>query len=129
MWDRALEALLGAERESRRVFRLLGGAPERSAWEPPMDVFEFPERFRITMGLPGIDPESIRVTQVGGRLRVTALRPIDLAGEAWVRRLEIPHGRFLRDIDLPRGDFAVSTCDFVNGCLVIDLVKRHAAQR
>jgi HSP20 family protein len=129
MWDRALEALLAAERQSRHVFRLLAGAQERPAWEPPMDVFEFPERFRITMGLPGIDPESIRVTQAGERLRVTAQRPIDVAAEAWVRRLEIPHGRFQRDIDLPRGDFAVSACDFVNGCLVIDLVKRRAAQR
>ena len=129
MWDRALEALLAAEREGRRAFRLLAGARETCAWEPPIDVFEFPERFRITMGLPGIDPETIRVTRVERRLRVTAMRPVTLAREARVRRLEIPHGLFQRDIDLPAGDYAVSVCDFINGCLVIDLEKRRGAQR
>ena len=128
MWDRALAALLGAEREAQRAFRRLGAAPEPCVWEPPMDVFEFPGRFRITMGLPGIDPASIRVTRVAQRLRVTASRTIGLGCEARVQRLEIPHGLFRRDIELPPGDLAVGVCDFVNGCLVIDLVKRHRDQ-
>ena len=62
MWDRALEALLAAERGTRRVFRLLGSQRESCSWEPPMDVFEYPERIRITMGLPGVEPDSIRVS-------------------------------------------------------------------
>jgi HSP20 family molecular chaperone IbpA len=129
MWDRAVEALLAAERGRRRIFRLLAGSRETCAWEPPMDVYEFPERYRITMGLPGIDPKSIRVARVGQGLRVTASRPVELFGEVRIRRLEIPRGIFQRDIDLPPGEFAVESCNFANGCLIIDLVKTSGAQR
>jgi HSP20 family molecular chaperone IbpA len=94
-----------------------------------MDVYEFPERYRITMGLPGIDPESIRVARVGQGLRVTAVRPVELVGDVRVRRLEIPRGVFQRDIELPPGQFAVESCNFANGCLILDLVKVSDAQR
>jgi len=126
MWDRALEALLAAERGRRAIFRLLAGPRDSWAWEPPMDVFEFPERFRITMGLPGVDPRSIRVARIEQGLRVTARRTLELASEARVCRLEIPRGIFQRDIELPRGGFTVQECNFANGCLVLDLVKEES---
>ena len=128
MWDRALEALLAAERGTRRVFRLLGSQRESCSWEPPMDVFEYPERIRITMGLPGVEPDSIRVSRIERGLRVTARRSLELAYEARVRRLEIPRGLFQRDIELPPGEFSVQLCSLANGCLVLDLVKTGNAQ-
>jgi HSP20 family molecular chaperone IbpA len=123
MWDRALEALLAAERGRRAMFRLLCGPREGWAWEPPMDVVEFPERLRITVGLPGVDPGSIRVARVERGLRVTARRSLELASEARVCRLEIPRGIFERDIELPPGAFTVEACNFANGCLILDLLK------
>lgn len=129
MWDRALEALLAAERGARRVFRLLGERPGYCTWEPPMDVFEYPERIRITMGLPGVEPDSIRVIRIEGGLKITARRSLELAHEARVRRLEIPRGQFEREIELPPDDFTVARCEFANGCLLLDLVKAGGAQR
>jgi hypothetical protein len=91
-----------------------------------MDVFEYPERIRITMGLPGVEPDSIRVNRIERGLRVTARRSLELAYEARVRRLEIPRGLFQRDIELPPGEFSVQLCSLANGCPNITLQWRDS---
>jgi hypothetical protein len=40
-----------------------------------------------------------------------------------VRRLEIPHGRFERRIELPVGSYALDSKEVADGCLVVQLTR------
>ncbi len=60
----------------------------------------------------------------GSVLTVTGERSMPPACQrATVHRLEIPHGRFERDIDLPAGRFELSDREMSYGCLFIHLRK------
>jgi hypothetical protein len=41
-----------------------------------------------------------------------------------IRRLEIPHGRLERRIDLPAAGYVLEACDAVHGCMRLQLRRR-----
>ena len=122
MWAEACEAMERAERLHRQFFHRGPAAPN---WEAPIDVFETAEALTVLIALPGVEPDSINVVLSGGVLAVTGERalPTELQ-QARIQRMEIPHGRFQRRIELPPQPFEISARHLANGCLMLRL-RRH----
>jgi len=124
MWVEACHMLEQAERMHRQFFRL--GAPRgaRTAWEPPVNVFEDEQSYVIMVALPGVPPECVEVLLDSSSLVVRASCDVPFGPHAReVRRLEIPYGYFERRIQLPAMAFDVVQRELVNGCLILNLRK------
>jgi HSP20 family molecular chaperone IbpA len=124
MWAEACHMLEQAERLHRQFFRL--GAPRgaRTAWEPPVNVFEDDESYLIMVALPGVSPDCVEVLLDSSSIIVRASCDIAFGAQAReIRRLEIPHGYFERRIQLPAMRFEVVQRELVNGCLILNLRK------
>jgi HSP20 family molecular chaperone IbpA len=119
MWAQACAAMERADRLRRQFFH--HGTPH---WEAPIDVFESDDGLIILVALPGVELETISVTLSAGILSVTGERPFPREAEnARIVRLEIPHGRFERRIELPPVPFELSGRHLANGCLMLRLKK------
>jgi HSP20 family protein len=110
MWIQACEVLDHAEKLQRQFLRYTGPGVDAAVWEPPVDVHETS------------DAEKIEVTLEPSALTVSARRPLAIRnGDAVIRRLEIPHGHFMRRIALP-GRMQVAETRYVNGLLEVRLI-------
>jgi HSP20 family protein len=122
MWLHALELSDEVERLQRRLPRYLGPGSDAVSWEPPVDIHETPQGFVIFFALPGVAPEDIEVTLERKALSVSAKRRLGVADrDATIRRLEIPHGRFVRQIALSGPALRVADTRYLNGCLEVRL--------
>jgi HSP20 family protein len=123
MWAEACEFLDRAERLQRQFFRP-GRSPAQPNWEPPVDVVETARDLVITAALPGVEPDQVEVALEGGVLIVAGVRRLPAeTRDAAIHRLEIPHGRFERQIPLPPGQYEVGPWTLTHGCLRINLRK------
>ena len=76
------------------------------------------------MALPGVEPDRVEVVIDGNMLTVSGERSIpSQCQRAAVHRLEIPHGIFEREIELPAGRFEVGHLELTLGCLILSLKK------
>jgi HSP20 family protein len=125
MWTEALELIDRAERLHRQFFRRVLSTAGPS-WEPPIDWFEDSDgSATILIALPGVAPDQLRIEVEGNAVRVTGNRPWPRElGRTAVRRLEIPHGRFERHIELPGGLYSLQQHELRHGCLMLQL-RRH----
>lgn len=125
MWAEACELLERAERIQRQFFQLGIPTANRPTWEPPADIYETESALVILVALPGVSPARIQVSiEEGGVLVVSGERQLPPeARTADIYRLEIPHGRFARRIELPPGRFIVEQQEVANGCVVLRLRK------
>lgn len=124
MWAEACQMLEQAERLHRQFFKL--GAPRgaRTAWEPPVNVFEDEQSYLIMVALPGVAADCVEVLLDSSSVVVRASCEVPFGVRAReVRRLEIPYGYFERRIQLPAMRFEVVQRELVNGCLILDLRK------
>jgi HSP20 family molecular chaperone IbpA len=124
MWSDALEMLLRAERMQRQTFQPSPGRARTPSWEPPVDMLETDHELLVFAALPGVDPERINVSIQDGALLISGERvlPPQLR-TALIHRLELPQGRFERQLVLPPGRYEVTPPAVLNGCLVIVLRK------
>jgi HSP20 family protein len=121
MWAQACEAMERAERLHRQFFH---PGPTTPYWEAPCDIFETDDALTILIALPGVAAEQIQVTMSAGVLVVTGERPLPAEmAKARIHRLEIPHGRFQRRIELPPARFEISGRRLTDGCLMVKLHK------
>jgi HSP20 family protein len=128
MWAQACELLEQAERLQRQYVRYIGPGAGSAVWEPPVDVQESGDEVLLQFAMPGVDPGQIEVSLDSEGLIVSAVRPVRLAHRnAFIRRLEIPHGRFLRRIALSGAPLRIAESTYVNGCLEVRLAR--AAQK
>jgi len=128
MWVQALELAEEAERLQRRFVRYLGPGEELVSWEPPVDIQESDEGLRLLFALPGVVPEDIEIRLEGAALFVSAVRRLSLPGRgAFIRRLEIPHGRFVRRVALT-GPTRIAESQYRNGCLEVRLVPAESPE-
>lgn len=123
MWMEACEILDRADRLHRHFFRPAVNNGKRPVWEPPIDVYETGDELRISVALPGVRPEHLKVKLEDNRLIIGGHRHLPASAASNIRRLEIPYGRFERRIDLHNGHFDISSCELENGCLLISLRK------
>jgi len=128
MYLQALDLVEEADRLQRRFLRYLGPAGDGVGWEPPVDIHEGPDATVVLFALPGVLPEDIAVRLDDAALTVTAVRRARCAlNDALIRRLEIPHGRFLRQIPLVGRRLKVAKSQYVNGCLEVLLVPADSS--
>ena len=100
MWSEALSVLDRAERLQRQFF-----THAASAWEPPVDILETGDRLQVQVALPGVSADSITIAIDAGGVTLSAVRPFPRCDDgAHIHRVEIPYGRFERNIGLPLGD-------------------------
>ena len=124
MWAEACHVLEQAERMHRQFFRLGTPRGARTAWEPPVNVFEDDQSYVIMVALPGVAPECVEVLLDSSSIVVRASCDVPFGPRAReVRRLEIPYGYFERRIQLPAMAFEVVQRELVNGCLILNLRK------
>lgn len=121
MWAEALELLDRAERLHRQFFQTTESAAGPS-WEPPVDLLETDDGLTALIALPGVPPGQIQIRVAHGMLQVTGHRPWpeELRG-ATIWRLELPHGRFERQCELPPGTYQLERQEFFHGCVAIHL--------
>lgn len=128
MWLQACEVLDHAEKLQRQFLRYAGPGVDAAIWEPPVDVHETRDGISLLFALPGVAVEQIEVTVEPNALTVSARRPMTLRDRASVvRRLEIPHGRFVRRVSLP-ARMQVAETRYVNGLLEVRLIAASASQ-
>lgn len=126
MWAEALELLGRAERLQRQFFQTIESATG-PAWEPPVDIFETDEGLIVLVALPGVMPHQMQVGIDRGMLHISGYRgwPDELRC-ATIWRLEVPHGRFERRLELPAGLYEIEHQEAGHGCLTLHLRRLRA---
>jgi HSP20 family protein len=124
MWDEAVQALEQAERRRRQFCGLSAARPAQPLWEPPADVFESESELLVCVALPGVRPDSVSVQVAASGVIVSAERQLPAeVSRLRVHRLEIPYGRFERQLELTSGRYVVIESRLVDGCLMLRLGK------
>jgi len=122
MWERARSLLDEADRIQRQFFQLVPPRDRRPCWSPPVDMFESPTDLLIHVALPGVASDDVDLVVDGAALVVSGDRPLP-RGYTVIQRMEIPHGRFERRIELPRGRYRLTDHALAEGVLEIRLAK------
>src|SRR5579885_3080339 len=105
MWSEACEMLALAERLHREFFRPTPAA--QPTWEPPVDILETDHEVLVLVALPGVDAEQADALIEDGCLVIGGTRVLPpVLRTATIHRLELPQGRFLRRVPLPRGRYS-----------------------
>jgi HSP20 family protein len=131
MWTEACLMLERVERMHRQFFRLGPAGMQVAAWQPPVDVFETSDglgsgRLGIVVALPGVESQDIDIAIEQDALVISGVRHLSaLTPSSAIQRLEIPYGRFERQVRLPSGRFVLGQPELVNGCLFITLAERQ----
>ena len=125
MWSEALQMLARAERLHREVFNVPGSSSRAAvSWEPPVDVLETEDAVLVLVALPGVDPAQVQLAIHNGVLLIGGERvlPRELR-TATIHRIELPQGRFERQIRLPPGTYEQPVSGVADGCLIVKLPK------
>jgi HSP20 family molecular chaperone IbpA len=124
MWAEACAMLERVEQMHRQFFRLGLAGMQAAVWQPPIDVFETADGLGIVVALPGVGIQDIDVAIEQDTLAITGIRHLPaLARDAVIHRLEIPYGRFERQVRLPPGRSELGHPEMAHGCLFITLAK------
>lgn len=122
MWGDAISLLEQAERLRRQFFRAAGAGARN--WEPPVDVVEDDESLIVHVALPGVPASAVTVDLHPGGVTVTGLRVFPALQATRIHRIEIPYGRFERQIPLPVHALGPARRQLVDGCLLIFFSKK-----
>jgi HSP20 family molecular chaperone IbpA len=126
MWAEACAMLERVEQMHRQFFRPGLPGMQAAAWQPPIDVFETADGLRIAVALPGVEIQDIDIATEQDVLMISGVRHLpSVARGAAIQRLEIPYGRFERQVRLPAGRFELGHPELLHGCLFITLAKRR----
>jgi HSP20 family protein len=118
MWSRAL-VVLARNNQQQEVFR-----PTIGGWEPPVDVLETEAGLVVVVALPGVRRDEMEIVVGNGELLVRGTRRWpDLERPTRVHRVELPHGRFERQLPLPPGAFRLVSDEYTDGCLLLTLQR------
>ena len=125
MWSRACELIDRAERLHRQFFQPVAAPIRDVSWEPPVDIAETESEILITIALPGVDRNALRLTVDTGRVLVVGFRrPSAIPRGSRVHRLEIPYGKFERQITFPATRLHLGQSEFTDGCLILKFSKQ-----
>jgi HSP20 family protein len=125
MWAEACALIERAERLQRQFFRPSLPNTPQPGWEPPVDVYETGREVVVVAALPGVEQRDLEISIEEAVLVIAGTRRLPhLANDAVIRRLEIPHGRFERQVRILTGRLRLERSELVGGCLVLVLVKQ-----
>jgi HSP20 family protein len=123
MWTAACEMIDRAERLHRQFFLPMTaptGEPTGDlGWEPPVDITATDSEILITVALPGVDRDDVKVTVDDDGIFVLGFRPSGIPRGSLIHRLEIPSGKFQRRIAFPGARLRLGQSELVNGCLML----------
>ena len=102
----------------------LGGSDALS-WSPPIDIYETDDSFVVTVEIPGVEGNDVRVEVSGSELSISGNRGFDaVCSKESYHRLEGVRGRFRRSFSLPEPlDSARVTANLKDGVLRVVLPK------
>jgi len=125
MWAEALDMMDKADRMRRQFFQpATPGQAKRPTWQPPVDLIETAGEYLVVVALPGVRPDQVQVVIDGTMLIVVGERALPIGDRSGlIHRMEIPHGRFERHIELPPGPLELGRRELADGCLVLALRK------
>ena len=104
-----------------RLGHLQGREP---GWNPPVDVYETPDRYMLTAELPGLTRDDIQIELRDGELTIRGERPAPGVQPDAFYRMERLHGRFTRVFEFTEPiDAAGIIADFRDGVLTVTLPK------
>jgi HSP20 family molecular chaperone IbpA len=112
-----------AEQLHRQFIRPVAAPIQELSWEPPVDITATDSEVLITVALPGVDRDAVKVVVEEDGVSVVALRPSAIPRGSRVHRLEIPYGRFERRIAIPAGRLQLAQSELANGCLTLKFFK------
>lgn len=125
MWTRACELIDRAEQLHRQFFRPTAEPIGDAIWEPPVDIVETDSDILITVALPGVDENTVKLSVESDSVLVVGLRrPSAIPRGSLVHRLEIPYGRFERQISFPGRRLQLSESELAFGCLSLRFTKQ-----
>jgi HSP20 family protein len=107
-----------------------GWLTEPTYFAPTVDVVETDNAFEVTVDLPGMKPEEVKVEMKEGELWITGKREEEKEekGKTY-HRVERRHGEFRRVMGLPGAiDGDKVTAKYENGVLRIAVPKAEAAK-
>jgi HSP20 family protein len=109
-----------------------GFAHTDQTWAPSVNLYETEESYRVCVDLAGVDKERIDLGVHGPLLTIRGEREVPRsphavrpnAQRARVHRMEIDHGCFCREVELPADvDPKAISATYRNGLLWIELPK------
>jgi HSP20 family protein len=104
-------------------------------WAPNVNLYETETDYRVCVDLAGVDKEKIDITVIDQRLTIRGARavpqcpappcPADEHTRMKVHLMEIDHGAFSRDVELPHDVVKEKiAARYVDGLLWIELPKK-----
>ncbi len=104
-------------------------------WSPNVNLYETDGDYRVCVDLAGVDKEKIDITVIDQRLTIRGARlvpqcpsppcPADEHQRMRVHLMEIDHGAFSRDVELPHNVVKEKiTARYIDGLLWIELPKK-----
>lgn len=97
---------------------------------PALDIVEHDEDYRITVDLPGLSEDDVKVEILDGTLSISGERAgASEQSKDGYRRIERTFGRFNRSLTLPKGvDATAVHAGFKNGVLEVTVPKPETAK-
>ena len=133
LWgDQLPDIRLFDERFDERFDRLIErafGRERQAPWMPATDVYETEDKVVVTVELPGLRPEDVKVSVEDSTLTISGKREFsDEVKEEHYHRIERRYGSFSRTVTLPPLVDADSVdARFADGVLTVELPKVHNA--
>jgi HSP20 family protein len=123
-WD-PLHDLLALHERLNRL-----GVEDAPGWTPAVDLYETPDRFVVSLELPGLSREHIKIEIQQETLVVRGERPVQHEEGARYHRVERGHGAFVRSFALPQPvDVEGVAAEFHDGVLTVVVPKKAPQQR
>ncbi len=103
------------------------------AWTPAVNCYEDDANFHVVAELAGVGPDDVELVVCGDVLRLRGRRPLPRVespeGVLRAHSMEIDHGSFCRNINIPEGAQADAiTAEFTHGLLWIRLPKTEGGK-
>ena len=101
------------------------GGSDALSWSPPVDIYETDDSFVVTVEIPGVERDDVRVEASGSELSISGWRGFDaVCSKESYHRLEGVRGRFRRSFLLPESlDSSRVTANLKDGVLRVVLPK------
>jgi HSP20 family protein len=140
LFESSIEPWSDLRREIDRLFDSVAWSPLGSkgvsgmqTWIPPMDIEDQEELLRVSLEIPGVNPDDVNVTVENGVLSVSGEKKLERTSgneKSGPYSAERRYGWFERTIALPQSvETDKVTAHYENGVLTLELPKSAEARK